>query len=213
MTLIRAVLFDMDGTLLDSEGLSSEATDYGVHIVTGRHLTEEENKSLTGRPVKKVLAEWFPDKSHSIYEAGVEYYRSRINEIVCYPGIRDMLDNLRSRYKMAIVTSTHREQAVEILKNVGLLDYFEFVIGQDDTMMNKPDPEPVLLAMKRLQVSGVNCIFVGDQPYDIIAGHEAGLIAVAAVWGTGTMDVLDAYHPDYVLRRPDDLLNLLKTIS
>ena len=90
----------MDGTLLDSEGLSSEATDFGVHKITGRHLTEEENRSLTGKPVKKVLEEWFPDKSHSIYEVGIGYYRSRISEISSYPGINKLLDNLRSSLRL-----------------------------------------------------------------------------------------------------------------
>ena len=202
----------MDGTLLDSEGLSSEATDFGVHKITGRHLTEEENRSLTGKPVKKVLEEWFPDKSHSIYEVGIGYYRSRISEISSYPGINKLLDNLKSKYQMAIVTSTHREQAMEILSKVGLLEYFSFIIGQDDTVMNKPDPEPVLLAMNRLGVSKEDCIFVGDQPYDIIAAHEAGIIAAAATWGTGIKDVLEVYRPDYFLERPGDLLELLRTL-
>ena len=203
----------MDGTLLDSEGLSSKATDFGVHSITGRHLTEEENRSLTGKPVKKVLQEWFPDKSHSIYEAGIGYYRSRIGEISSYPGINKLLDNLRSKYKMAIVTSTHREQAMEILSKVGLLEYFSFIIGQDDTVMNKPDPEPVLLAINRLGVSREDCIFVGDQPYDIIAAHGAGIIAAAATWGTGMKDVLEVYRPDYFLEHPEDLLDLLKTLG
>ena len=202
----------MDGTLLNSEGLSSEATDFGVHSITGRHLTEEENRSLTGKPVKKVLQEWFPDKSDSIYEAGIGYYRSRMGEISSYPGINKLLDNLRSKYKMAIVTSTHREQAMEILSKVGLLEYFSFIIGQDDTMMNKPDPEPVLLAMNRLGVTREDCIFVGDQPYDIIAAHEAGIIAAAATWGTGMKDVLEVYRPDYFLEHPGDLLELLRTL-
>jgi pyrophosphatase PpaX len=210
--LIRAVLFDMDGTLLDSEGLSSEATDFGVHTITGRHLTEEENRSLTGKPVKKVLEEWFPDKSNSIYEAGIGYYRSRIGDISSYPGVKNLLDNLRTKYRMAIVTSTHREQAIEILSRVGLLDYFSFIIGQDDTIMNKPDPEPVLLALNRLGVSREDCIFVGDQPYDIIAAHEAGLIAAAATWGSGIKEVLELYHPDYFLKRPEELLDLLRSL-
>ncbi len=202
----------MDGTLLDSEGLSSEATDFGVHTITGRHLTEEENRSLTGKPVKKVLEEWFPDKSNSIYEAGIGYYRSRIGDISSYPGVKNLLDNLRTKYRMAIVTSTHREQAIEILSRVGLLDYFSFIIGQDDTIMNKPDPEPVLLALNRLGVSREDCIFVGDQPYDIIAAHEAGLIAAAATWGSGIKEVLELYHPDYFLKRPEELLDLLRSL-
>ncbi|EQD59568.1 Phosphoglycolate phosphatase, partial [mine drainage metagenome] len=99
----------MDGTLLDSEGLSSEATDYGVHTITGRHLTEEENRSLTGKPVRKILAEWFPENSNSIYETGKEYYRTKINKIVPFPGVQGILHKLSAKYRMAIVTSTHRE--------------------------------------------------------------------------------------------------------
>ncbi len=212
-SLIKAVLFDMDGTLLDSEGLSSEATDYGVHAITGRHLTDRENRSLTGQPVRKILAEWFPENNNSIYEAGIEYYRTRINKIAPFPGVPDMLHNLNVKYRMAIVTSTHREQAVEILRSVGIHDYFEFVIGQDDTAMNKPDPEPVFLALSRLNVSKEECIFVGDQPYDIIAAHEAGITAAAAIWGSGIKEVLETYHPDYILGRPEELLSLLNKLK
>lgn len=202
----------MDGTLLDSEGLSSVATDYGFREVLGRDLTPEENAQLVGRPVKKVLSQWFPDSGEKIYSIGRKYFESNLDKIRTYAGIHELLESLGNRYTLAVVTSSHRTDAEKLLSRAGLLRYFQFYIGQEDTDYQKPDPEPVVLALKKLGTSPEMAIFVGDQPYDIIAAHEAGMRAIGAVWGSGKPDDLYLYHPDFMAYHPDDVRKIISSL-
>lgn len=195
----------MDGTLLDSETISTVATDYGFRKVLGRELTPEESSQLVGRPVKKVLSQWFPEKGDLIYDTGRRYFESRIPEIRPYPRIREVVEDLSLKYRLAVVTSSHRADAEKLLSMAGLRQFFLFYIGQEDTNYQKPDPEPVLLALQKLKVTPREAVFVGDQPYDIIAAHEAGMIAIGAIWGSGNRDLLEIYHPEMILSAPDEL--------
>lgn len=210
--MIKAVIFDMDGTLLNSETLSSTSTDYGFRTILGRGLTPEENSRLVGRPVRKVLSEWFPDLGGRIYDTGRRYFRSRIDTVQPYAGIKEIVAYLRNRFRLAVVTSSRREDTEYILNSTGLKPYFDFWIVQEDTTYQKPDPEPVIMALRKLDIAPNEGIFVGDQPFDIIAAHEAGMIAVGAVWGSGDPESLYMYHPNFILKSPEELKELLQRI-
>ncbi|MEM0156955.1 MAG: HAD-IA family hydrolase [Thermoplasmataceae archaeon] len=207
--LIRAVLFDMDGTLLDSETLSERATNYGFREILGREVTAEEHSQLIGRPVKKILSQWFPDKGETIYDTGRMYFMSRLSSVETYPGIRQVLEKLSRSYSIGVVTSSHRSDAQNLLTVSGLLSYIRLYVGQEDTEYQKPDPEPLILALKRLGVSSDEALYVGDQPYDIIAAHEAGMAAAGALWGSGNSERLEMYHPDSLLKKPEDIFDFI----
>jgi len=208
--MIKAIIFDMDGTLLDSETLSSKARDYGFMTVLGRQTSDEENAGLVGMPVKKVLSQWFPETGDKIYDYARNYFKSEISTVKAYRGIRELIARLRNGYRLAVVTSSHRADAEELLSNSGLRPFFEFYISQEDTSYQKPDPEPVLLALTRLGVLPGDAVFVGDQPYDVIAAHEAGVIAIGATWGYGNQSTLEMYHPEFLLKDPDELPGILQ---
>ena len=211
--MIKAVLFDMDGTLLDSETLSERATNYGFKEILGREITAEEHSQLIGRPVKKILSEWFPDKGETIYDTGRLYFNSKLSTVETYPGIRDVLEKLSQAYDLGVVTSSHRSDAQKLLTLSGLLKYIRLYVGQEDTEYQKPDPEPLNLALKRLNVSNQEAVYIGDQPYDIIAAHEAGMPAAAALWGSGDMERLEMYHPDRFLKSPGEIFDFIDELK
>lgn len=214
MPQIKAVIFDMDGTLFDSELLSAEATNYGFTKILGRELSESENRQLIGRPVKKILAEWFPEKGGVIYETGREYYRDRMEKVRTYPGINELLSSLsKRRIRMALVTSSHRIDAETLLLLSGTSQFFEFYVGQEDTQYHKPDPEPLILAMKKLGLDTAACVYIGDQPYDIIAANAADVKSLGAVWGTGSRDLLEPHNPYAVAEQPSEVVGILDDIS
>jgi len=207
---IRGVLFDMDGTLLDSENLSLEATNFGFREVLGRETTDEESSKLIGRPISKVLEEWFPDKGHEIYSTGRAFFNSHLDRIRMYPGVREMILKLQQAgYKLGVVSSSHRSDIAKLLGSAGVLQYMETFVGQEDTIYQKPDPEPLNLALKRMMLRPEEAVYVGDQPYDIIAAHGAGLRAIGAVWGTGLKSQLEAYRPDFIVDSPASLTALI----
>ncbi len=209
-TLIRAVIFDMDGTLLDSEGISQMATEHGFKTVLGRSPSPDEHKRLIGRPVQKVLSQWFPKNGDRIYNTTRQYFLDNIGRIKAYDGIRELLEELKGKYRIAVVTSSHRPDAELLLSASRLRHFFELIVGQEDTNQQKPDPEPIILALDMMGVSSEEAIFVGDQPYDLIAAHEAGVAAVAALWGTGNINALYMYHPELECTKPEELGKFLK---
>ena len=200
----------MDGTLLDSEGMSAVATDIGFREVLGRGITQEENAQLVGRPVKKVLSQWFPENGEIIYEAGRKYYNDNLSSIHVYPGIKELLTQLsHMKLEMAVVTSSHRTDAETLLRMFGIRDFFKFYVGQEDTRYQKPDPEPLLLALKKIGAASEEVLYVGDQPYDVIAAHEADIKVLGALWGSGRRELLDQYHPMALIDKPDEVLKYI----
>ena len=211
--MIRAVLFDMDGTLLDSETLSEKATNYGFMEILGRGITAEEHSQLIGRPVKKILSQWFPDKGEAIYDTGRLYFNSKLSTVETYPGISEVLEKLSQKYDLGVVTSSHRIDAQRLLTLSGLLPYIRLYVGQEDTEYQKPDPEPLNLALKRLNISSREAVYIGDQPYDIIAAHEAEIPAGAALWGSGNLERLEMYHPDRFLKKPEEIFDFIAELK
>ncbi|MCW6168908.1 MAG: HAD-IA family hydrolase [Thermoplasmatales archaeon] len=211
--LIKAMIFDMDGTLLDSEAISSASTDYAFRTVLGRGLTPEENAKLIGRPVSKVLSEWYPDTGNKIYELSKSFFHERVRLISSYPGVKNLISDLVKNYRLAVVTSSKRKDADILLKNTALDGYMDFFIGQEDTEFQKPDPEPIKLALHKLGVHSREAVFVGDQPYDIIAAHQAEVVAIGTTWGSGDRETLEMYHPDYIVNKPEELKDLLDLLS
>lgn len=205
--ILKAVIFDMDGTLLDSEGMSAVATDYGFRKILGRGITSEENAQLVGRPVKKILSQWFPENGDMIYDVGREYYNANLSSIKVYPGVKEMLNQLsKMKLKMAVVTSSHRSDAETLLTMFGIRKYFSFYIGQEDTLYQKPDPEPLNLALEKIGSSSDSVLYIGDQPYDIMAAHGASIPVLGALWGSGRRELLEQYHPLALLKKPEEVL-------
>ena len=115
--------------------------------------------------------------------------------------------------KMAVVTSSHRTDAETLLSIFGIMKYFQFYVGQEDTVYQKPDPDPLILALKKLQLRSTDCIYVGDQPYDIIAAHGAGIKPLGAVWGSGRAERMDQYHPEAILENPEDVVEFIRRMK
>lgn len=203
--MIKALLFDCDGTLVDSETLSACATDYAFRRILKRPLTEEESKKLLGRPANKILEEWFQETGREIFEEATNYFVETMNEVKPYNGIEDMLHFFSRKLRMAIVSSSSKEIVMRILIATKLSSYFEFIVGHEDTEKHKPNPEPILEAIKRLKIKHDECIYIGDQPYDIMAAREAGVKVIGVTWGSGNREILESYEPHIILAKPEEL--------
>lgn len=203
-----AVFFDLDGTLVDSETLASEATDRAFREVLKRPISSEENAKLKGRPVKKLLSEWFPNEGEEIYNTIISHFSRRMDEIMPFSGIVDLLDVLeKAGIPMAVVTSGQREVAEKLIHPSGISKYFKFLVCQEDTLKHKPDPEPVLLAAQKLGVRPEACLYIGDQPYDVISARSADMNVLGAVWGPGKLSVLKEEKPTGIVTNPRNVLD------
>ena len=127
-----------------------------------------------------------------------------------FRGSLETLDTLLSRgFRLAIVTSRHRESTLRGIDLCGLTDRFQEIVTPEDVASPKPHPEPVFLALERLGVEPAEAVFVGDSPHDMAAGREAGTLTAAALWGPFARDVLEAERPTHLLARPTDLLEIV----
>ncbi|MFF2887816.1 HAD family hydrolase [Paenibacillus sp. NPDC057967] len=210
MGAVSCILFDLDGTLQDSEKLATEAQRFGFRSVLEREATEEELSQLKGKPVAKVIGILFPEYGTQIFEHAVRYYDANCTTITLYRGVRDMLESLSDAgYPMGIVSSKRKAYVLRELEANGLLSFFDCIVGQEDTGEHKPKPAPLLLAAEKMGVPVETCLYIGDQVSDILAASTAGMASCAALWGEGERKLLEQAQPDYVFETPEELVSHL----
>ncbi|HEY3114860.1 MAG TPA: HAD-IA family hydrolase [Gemmatimonadaceae bacterium] len=203
-----AVLFDLDGTLIDSIALLLASMH---HTFEGRSRKPSDAEWIEGLgiPLPRQLTPYV--ESDEDRERLVNRYRTFQLEnhdrlMAHYEGVIDTLALLYQRgHPMGVVTSKGNMMMERGLKFIGADDYIEVAIGYDSVHIHKPDPYPVRAALEKLEYRTDEAVFVGDSPHDIRSGNEAGVITIAALWGPFTRSALEPYNPTYFL---DDIKNL-----
>ncbi len=209
----RPLLFDLDGTLIDSVRL---ILDTYHHVVRTHGLpprTDDEWLAGLGTPLVSQFRDWandpvlFPQLLATYREYNLAHHDSRIT---IYPGIAELMRELKRRgHPTAIVTSKNRAGAERGLRLVGLMETFDVIVGADDVKNPKPHPEPVHLALERLGLATDGAFMIGDSVHDINAGNAAGVGTVAVTWGPFTREQVAVANPTHVIASPDELLALL----
>jgi pyrophosphatase PpaX len=211
-----AVLFDLDGTLVDSIALLLASMRHTFHGRT-RQPSEAEWVEGIGTPLPKQLTPYV--ESDEDRERLVNRYRTFQNEnhdrlMARYEGVIDTLALLYQRgHPMGIVTSKGNTMMDRGLKFIGADDYIEVAIGYDSVHIHKPDPYPVKAALEKLEYGAHEAVFVGDSPHDVDSGNAAGVITIAALWGFFTRSQLEPHKPTYFLDSIKHLPALLDKIS
>lgn len=208
-----AILFDLDGTLVDSIELIVSAAVNAFACRPGPAPTEAQIRSTIGRPLPTTFGPWLVDDDDLPFlitkyrEYQLEHHDRLTN---AYDGIVDAIVTLHAAgHPMAIVTSKVGFMADRALVHCGLAPYMHCVIASDSTTKHKPDPEPVLVALERLGAVAGETMFVGDSPYDIMAGRAAGVRALGVAWGAFTPQELVDAGAEAVLKTPAELVPYL----
>lgn len=195
-----AVLFDLDGTLVDSIELLVASMEYSFE---GRSLRPavEEWLALIGTPLDSMLARWASDADDvNVLRARYrEHQLAKHDEMIkLYPGMVEVVRALHAAgHPLAVVTSKLEVGARRALKFAQVEECFSAVVGIDHTSKHKPDPEPVWYALERLGASRERALFVGDSTHDMEAGRAAGVATVAVLWGPYTRAQLEPTAPDF----------------
>ncbi len=199
---IQAIIFDLDGTLVDSYDLLIDSFRYSTQTVLGRTIPDEVLMAGVGRPLVDQMQEFAANDAER--DQLVQAYRLHNDEvhdtlIKVFPHTISTLDALKAAgLQLGVVTSKRHVAAVRGLHCFNLENYFEFIISPDDWPEHKPQPGPILHGCELIGADPQTCIYVGDSPYDIQAGNAAGCETIAALWGMFSREVLLAENPTYV---------------
>jgi len=201
------VLFDLDGTLVDSSALILESIHHTTEVVLGRRFPDERILALIGggSPARQ-LAQLDGDHTDELVRVYGERIDPAYDAVACFDGIVDVIGELRGQgRRLGVVSAKGNATIGRALAGAGLGGLFDVVVGSDATAKHKPDPEPLLHAMSLLGAPAADAAYVGDSPFDAAAARAAGVYAVAVAWG-GIHRVEDA---DVLVQSPRELLDVL----
>ena len=202
-----AIIFDFDGTMVDSETATLRIAMPIISRHLGRKVHEGELEVLKGRVWKEEFRKWFPDSHYDVYNEIVSTWEEADPDIGPYNGISEILRHLFDKQiPMAIASSREGRLVKGTLSKLGWGSYFEAVVGQEDTDRHKPEPHPLLMVSDILGIKPQKCIYIGDQPWDIRASKAACMTSGAALWGEGRFEVLAAESPDFMFHHPLDVI-------
>jgi pyrophosphatase PpaX len=203
------ILLDLDGTVIDSVALIRESHRHAVRTVLGEDWEDERLVANVGRPLIEQMAVFDADRAQELYDVYREWNHANTSALLlAYEGVEAALRELRDDgRRLAIVTSKSHD-AVDLAWGVlpALRDLFDVVIAAEDTQRHKPDAAPLLEALRRLGAGPEGACYVGDAPFDMLAGRAAGLTTIAVTWGFFPPHELLSLGPDLVADTPADLL-------
>ena len=207
------VLFDLDGTIIDSGSMIVASMRHAALTVLGREVPEEELSAAVGGPglvaQMRALDDARADELVRVYREHNEPLHATLEACA---GIDLALESLaREGRRLGIVTAK-RHATVRLAFGVlpELETFFDVVVAADDTERHKPDPEPIVEALARLEARSREAAYVGDSPFDVQAAKAAGVFAVAVTWGgIHSRERLAGEAPDAIVSTPEELLGVL----
>ena len=212
MIRFPVVLFDLDGTVVDSGAIILASMRHATREVLGEEYTDEDLMKAVGGPgLEAQMAAFAPDRVDelvSVYRAHNEPLHDELEEC---EGMGEVLVRLRDEgRRLGIVTAKRRSTVELAFASVPIAHLFEAVVGGDETERHKPHPEPLLLAAERMGADPAETAYVGDSPFDIRAAKAAGMHAIGVTWGRiHDRARLEAEEPDAVIDRAEELLEHL----
>ncbi len=221
--MIKLLIFDLDGTLIDSSHDITDAINHAVTPLGIRPLTVTEIKEMVGSGITKLIEDLISTEKivldskplYNLKEEAVnrflEYYSAHLlDNTTAYPQVKETLSKL-GRYKKAVISNKREGFSKRALEGVNLLEFFDVVLGSDSISERKPSPVPVFEVLKRLDVSKSETVIIGDSNFDIEAGKAAGVKTVAVTYGYRSKEALK--EADFMIDKFRELLNVLPRIN
>ena len=208
---INTILFDLDGTLIDTNELIISTYLHTLEKYFPGKYTREDVLPFLGPTLHDVFGAMDPDRVEEMvleYRTyNLENHDALVKEFV---GVMETIEILKKKgYKLAIVTTKREDVAFKGLRLMKLDSYFDVMIAYDHVKKVKPDPEPIYLALEKLGSKPKEALMVGDNFHDVLAGKNAGTKTAGVAWSIKGREYLAKYEPDYMLENMTDLLSIL----
>jgi pyrophosphatase PpaX len=206
------VLFDLDGTVIDSGAIILASMRHAAREVLGVEVPDEQLMAAVGGPgLEAQMQALSPDRADELVTVYRAHNEPLHDELACCAGMDEVLVQLKDEGRRLGIVTAKRRQTVELaFARIPIEHLFETVVGGDETKKHKPDPAPLLLALERLGAAPDEAVYVGDAPFDVKAAKAAGLYSVGVSWGgIHGRERLEAEKPDALVDTPEELLGVL----
>jgi pyrophosphatase PpaX len=214
--LLSAVLFDFDGTLVDTTEMIHQSMRHAASSVLGRDdISRETLLANVGQPLPRQMELIDTERAELLLEAYRSHHEQHHDTLIGeFPGVEESLARLGSAgIKVAVVTSKRRLSVEMALKNFpALRNVVDRFVTLEDTTEHKPNPEPLFRALELLGVPKERAAYVGDSPFDVEAAKAAGLASVAVSWGAFSEDRLREAEPDHLVTDIRSAVDVLLTL-
>ena len=209
---LHVVLFDLDGTLIDSTELIVSSFEH-TYRAMGRIMTLDQINADLGIPLRDTLARYFRGEDleqalQTYLDYNLERHDASVRQIA---GVAALVSRLaHAGLRLGVVTSKVRDTALRGLRLCHLDRSFEVVVAREDTARHKPDSEPLIYALAAFESEASACAYVGDTPLDVEAARGAGVRSVAALWRPVPASVFAEWQPDALARTPEEAADILE---
>jgi pyrophosphatase PpaX len=206
------VLFDLDGTLIDSGEIILSSFRHATQTVLEREIPDEVlAAAVGGSNIYEQMRAFDEERAEELVRVYREHNEPLHDDLVAFEGIERVLERLKSEGRQLGIVTAKRRRTVDLAFAILPLErYFDAVVTAEQTQHHKPHPEPVLTALERLGSAPAEAAFVGDSPFDMGAGKAAGVFTVAVSWGKiHPVERLRQAGADAVVHSPDELLDVL----
>jgi haloacid dehalogenase superfamily, subfamily IA, variant 3 with third motif having DD or ED/haloacid dehalogenase superfamily, subfamily IA, variant 1 with third motif having Dx(3-4)D or Dx(3-4)E len=211
--MIKGILFDLDGTLINTNKLIIDSFQYALKKHFNREVPIEEIVTTFGEPLTETMAKFDKDNRDLLVNIYRDYNETNHDKLTTkFEGVEAGLKSLKALgIKLGIVTSKRRILADRGLKLIDIYDYMDVIVTPEDTKKHKPQGEPAEKACKLLGISPEETIMVGDSHNDILCGRNAGCSTCLVKYTALPMEKLMKYKPDYVIDKIEDLIDICKS--
>ena len=202
------VLFDLDGTIVDSGWIILASYRHATTTVLGRDYPDDVLLARVGAgDLEEQMREFDAERSDELARAYREFYAPLHSELQAFPGMLELLRRLDEEGRTLGIVSAKRHDIVQLaLDALGFGDTLDIVVGSDEAPRGKPHPDQILLALNRLGADPDQTAYVGDAPFDVAAAKAAGVHAVGVTWGgIHTRERMEGEGPDAVVDTAEEL--------
>jgi len=214
---ISLVIFDLDGTLVDSQQDLASAVNFTRNHYGLKPLKVSEVASYLGSGINALVKSVLPSVSENEMPHATAMFKDFYSKHLAdttkeYNGVKKMLADLKG-FKKAVLSNKSENFSKDIIENLGLKEYFDEIYGGDSFDEKKPSPKPIREIMNFLSVKKENTVMVGDGVNDVLAGKTAGVRTIAVLYGYSSKEKIENLQPDFIAAAPQDVVNILNGVK